>query len=201
MAELASYHVPEGPPRKVAQVNFVERLKEHQAAKSAPSTKPQPRSDIRPPQPVPPPTPSPKPQPSPVPAPPKTSAPVHERHGMTGERLVRFGAGAAVILLLLAAGILGYRHFATSSRSVVTATPRPTSPTKTLPNPVEVVPQGETPGPAPSLVSGQIYTVVPGDTLITIGEKLGKDWHQIAAANNNITDPSFITPGEVLRIP
>jgi lysozyme len=47
---------------------------------------------------------------------------------------------------------------------------------------------------------GETYVVQPGDTLSGIGQKLGVDWHQIAAANG-ITDPNVIYPGQVLRIP
>ena len=45
------------------------------------------------------------------------------------------------------------------------------------------------------------YTVQAGDTLITIGEKLNKDWRAIAAANGNISDPNLIHTGQVLIIP
>lgn len=56
--------------------------------------------------------------------------------------------------------------------------------------------------PAPAPQPGQrTYTVKAGDTLITIGEQLGKDWRAIAAANGNIQDPNLIYPGQVLIIP
>ncbi len=55
---------------------------------------------------------------------------------------------------------------------------------------------------APAPQPGQrTYTVQAGDTLITIGDQLGKDWRAIAAANGNIQDPNLIYPGQVLIIP
>jgi lysozyme len=56
---------------------------------------------------------------------------------------------------------------------------------------------GSAPLPPPP---GETYVVQPGDTLSGIGEKLGVDWHQIAAANG-INDPNVIYPGQVLSIP
>lgn len=76
------------------------------------------------------------------------------------------------------------------------STPRPSF----RPSPRPVSSPGRPPAPAPQ--PGQrTYTVVAGDTLITIGERFGVDWRQIATINGQITDPNFITPGQVLKIP
>lgn len=57
---------------------------------------------------------------------------------------------------------------------------------------------------APAPVAGESYTVVPGDTLSIIAEKLGVHggWEALAAANaGSIADPNLIFPGQVLNIP
>ncbi|MFC6258863.1 LysM peptidoglycan-binding domain-containing protein, partial [Kocuria oceani] len=57
---------------------------------------------------------------------------------------------------------------------------------------------------APAPVAGESYTVVPGDTLSIIAQKLGVHggWEALAAANaGSIADPNLIFPGQVLNIP
>ncbi|MFF0904359.1 transglycosylase family protein [Kocuria sp. CPCC 205316] len=57
---------------------------------------------------------------------------------------------------------------------------------------------------APAAVSAEDYTVVEGDTLSIIAEKLGIEggWEALAAANEGtIADPNLIFPGQVLNIP
>ncbi|MFF0988999.1 transglycosylase family protein [Kocuria nitroreducens] len=57
---------------------------------------------------------------------------------------------------------------------------------------------------APTAVSGETYTVVQGDTLSIIAQKLGVEggWEALAAANEGtIADPNLIFPGQVLNIP
>jgi len=44
------------------------------------------------------------------------------------------------------------------------------------------------------------YTIQAGDTLVTIGEKLAIDWHQLVQINN-ITSPDVIEVGNVLQLP
>lgn len=57
-----------------------------------------------------------------------------------------------------------------------------------------------TPTPAPNpATAGPTYTVVGGDTLSGIGNKLGVDWHAIASLNG-IPAPYTIYPGQVLRL-
>jgi len=51
--------------------------------------------------------------------------------------------------------------------------------------------------PAPG---GATYTVQPGDYLIKIAKKTGKDWRAIATANN-LRPPYTIQPGQKLRLP
>ena len=56
----------------------------------------------------------------------------------------------------------------------------------------------------PAAVSAETYTVVEGDTLSIIAEKLGVEggWEALAAANEGtIADPNLIFPGQVLHIP
>lgn len=43
------------------------------------------------------------------------------------------------------------------------------------------------------------YTVQSGDTLSAIGQRFGKDYHEIAA-KNGITNPDYIQVGQVLKI-
>lgn len=53
---------------------------------------------------------------------------------------------------------------------------------------------------APAATSQANYTVVANDNLSTIGARLGKNWQDIARANN-IPAPYTIYPGQVLIIP
>ncbi len=48
--------------------------------------------------------------------------------------------------------------------------------------------------------AGQTYVVRPGDTLSQIGSRYGIPVQTLAAANT-LSDPSHLTPGQVLRIP
>lgn len=52
----------------------------------------------------------------------------------------------------------------------------------------------------PSTPSYTTYTVKSGDTLSTIGARLGKNWHTIASLNG-ISSPYTIYTGQVLKIP
>ncbi|MEX5263468.1 transglycosylase family protein [Kocuria sp. CPCC 205231] len=56
---------------------------------------------------------------------------------------------------------------------------------------------------APASVSAETYTVVAGDTLGSIADKLGiENWEDLYAANEGtIADPNLIFPGQVLNIP
>lgn len=65
---------------------------------------------------------------------------------------------------------------------------------------------GPVPTPAPSvpsspapIYSGATYTVVSNDSLSVIGQKLGIDWHGIAALNG-LNAPYTIYPGQVLHL-
>jgi LysM repeat protein len=65
------------------------------------------------------------------------------------------------------------------------------------PGQVLVIPSGGTvPVPGP----GGTYTVQRGDTIYSIARKLGKTPSAIINANN-LVNPNFIFPGQVLRIP
>ncbi len=59
-------------------------------------------------------------------------------------------------------------------------------------------PSDGTPEPKPT--PGGTYTVKSGDTLSSIGQRLGVPWPDIAKANN-ISSPYRIYPGDELRIP
>lgn len=137
---------------------------------------------------------------------PGAEQPTEGQHFPVSNRLlvVLTGLGVAVV-----AGLGGTYYFffrpepAPAPQPVAVTTPRPSvkpSPRPTFqpsPRPVPAPPSQPTP-PQPG---PRTYTVVPGDTLITIGERLGIDWRQIAAANGQITDPNLILPGQVLKIP
>ena len=59
-----------------------------------------------------------------------------------------------------------------------------------------------TPEPQPEPTpAGNVYVVVPGDTLSEIGDALGIDWHDLYAANRDVIgdDPNLIHPGQELR--
>jgi peptidoglycan-N-acetylglucosamine deacetylase len=60
--------------------------------------------------------------------------------------------------------------------------------------------QGNTSNATPQPGSGETYTVLMGDNLFRIALKFGLDW-QTLAAFNNITDPTTLYVGQVLRIP
>lgn len=107
------------------------------------------------------------------------------------------GLGGAYYLFFRAEPLPQRPIVAPTASPRVTPTPTPTP----HPKPSPLKPSAAPAPPAPPPQSANTYTVLPGDTLITIGEKLGKDWRQIAAANGQITDPNFITPGQVLVIP
>ncbi len=53
---------------------------------------------------------------------------------------------------------------------------------------------------AEAAAAERTYTVVHGDTLSGIGQKVGVDWH-IIAAYNGIANPNLIYPGQVFKIP
>ncbi|MEX5299987.1 transglycosylase family protein [Kocuria sp. CPCC 205292] len=56
---------------------------------------------------------------------------------------------------------------------------------------------------APAAVSGETYTVVAGDTLGSIADKLGiENWEDLYEANADvIADPNLIFPGQVFTVP
>lgn len=64
----------------------------------------------------------------------------------------------------------------------------------------------DTPAPAPTTQApppaapGETYTVASGDTLASIGAKLGVEWQKIADANG-IKEPFALQVGQVLKIP
>jgi LysM repeat protein len=68
------------------------------------------------------------------------------------------------------------------------------------PGQVLTIPGGGTGGPTPPPGTGTTYTVQSGDTIYSIGRKLGKSPVAIINANNLI-NPNRIFPGMVLNIP
>jgi hypothetical protein len=48
--------------------------------------------------------------------------------------------------------------------------------------------------------SGETYTVKDGDTLYAVGQKLGKDWKQIAELNG-LTPPYSLNVGQTIKLP
>lgn len=55
--------------------------------------------------------------------------------------------------------------------------------------------------PPPSVCSGQLYRVRPGDTVYEIGRKFGVPFEKILETNPQISDPSLLNPGQVLCVP
>lgn len=171
---------PEQPPKQAARVNLFERLRE---AKQPPKKSPPPTAE------------------EPPPAPP---APQKNESTVRGDRRIKIVLG--ILVGLVAIGVASWLAVTQlGKQEEPKATPSPSSPPSPTPTPrpspkfspspvVTSVPPAVAPQPG-------TYTVQPGDTLITIGEKLQKDWHVIAAANGNIPDPNLIYPGQVLKIP
>ena len=68
-------------------------------------------------------------------------------------------------------------------------------------------PQGVIEAPqhaAPPALSGQTYTLEPGDTLSIVADKLGIDggWEKLADANlDSIANPNLVFAGQVLQLP
>jgi LysM repeat protein len=71
------------------------------------------------------------------------------------------------------------------------------TPVATEQAPAETAPTPEPSTPAPT---GETYTVASGDTLASIGAKLGVEWQKIAEANG-LTEPYDLQIGQVLKIP
>ena len=57
---------------------------------------------------------------------------------------------------------------------------------------------------APPALSGETYTLEPGDTLSIVADKLGIEggWEKLADANlDTIADPDLVFAGQVLQLP
>lgn len=57
---------------------------------------------------------------------------------------------------------------------------------------------------APPALSGETYTLEPGDTLSTVADKLGIEggWEKLADANlDTIADPDLVFAGQVIQLP
>lgn len=175
---------------------------------------PAPSMDVRPSATAPPPPPVPPPPPPPPP-PKRASTTPGEIIGSAPEEIAKITlrrrlklAGTICLALLLGGGgwyFLNSRSadqaapVAQKESAKPTAKPTPSKPPAAKPGarPAPVTP----PKPAAPRPAVPSYTVQTGDTLITIGDKLKKDWRAIAGANGNIRDPNLIYPGQVLRIP
>ncbi len=83
------------------------------------------------------------------------------------------------------------------------AAPAPAAPAVAKAPVVEYVAPAPAAAPASTAVSAETYTVVAGDTLGSIADKLGiENWEDLYAANADIiSDPDLIFPGQVLQIP
>lgn len=183
--------VPQAAPDVGVKVNLFERLED---TKNPPAPAP--------PEPTP-------PIPPAVPAATATGSSDPVPHN--SRRLTKRLAAVAAVLLLVASAAGVYAYQASQQLPVAevpepTLTPntkatrspsaRPSARPSTKPSPAA----RPAPTPAKPPSAPGTYTVQPGDTLITIGDKLKKDWRAIAAANN-VPNPNFISPGQVLRIP
>ncbi len=203
--EEAAFHVDNlEPPRQIAHVNLFDRLHEaEEAAKLAKKQPAKPVHDVVPPAAL---TPAVAASPSPSPDEPIFAGTAD--HPAVTSRLPIIVA-AVVLVLALGGGTAGYlwtqMHKNQKSAVVESGSPKPKSSVKpsTRPSakpttkPTAPPPVAPKPPPAPT----NTYTVQTGDSLITIGDKLRKDWRAIAAANGNISDPNLILPGQVLKIP
>lgn len=70
--------------------------------------------------------------------------------------------------------------------------------------PVQAAPATVPQHAAPVALSGETYTLVAGDTLSTVAEKLGVDggWQKLADANlATIADPDLVFEGQVIQLP
>lgn len=209
MADELFYHEPSeeapAPPlpdtSQMMKINLFDRLAEAQATTTHPSTKSGQPATIA--------------ATSPSEAPPEASeeavvaADPAAATPASGARRLVLGLLAAVLLIGLGTGGYLAYHSQRKAPVAVTTPESKASPTPTLrpsrrpsPSPFSrPSPKPSAPAPQPPAPASKTYTVQNGDTLITIGDKLHKDWHAIAAANNNIHDPNFISPGQVLKIP
>ena len=169
-----------------SDLNLAARLRELQEAKAHPQAKPKP-------------APQPQPEPKAKPASPPKPKPTSRRSWWAVPTIVG--------MVVLAAAGAAYAVMGTKpSQPVAVSTPEASSkPGKSLPKLADgtpapaTAPQPEAP-PAPVPTSGRTYVVKTGDTLITIGEQIGKPWQDIDAANN-IGPPYLIYNGNVLKIP
>lgn len=147
----------------------------------------------------------------PPPPPPQTATaatadqPAEGLHLPVSNRLlvVLTALGAIVVIGLGSSYYLFFRGGQPETRPVAVSTPRSTPSSSYRPSPrPSYRPSPRPVQPPPPTQPGQrTYTVVAGDTLITIGERFNVDWHAIAAANGEIADPNLILPGQVLKIP
>ncbi len=190
MNDDITYHAPltdeEEEPQAaldaMAKVNLFERL-----------------SELKSPPPAPPPQ-------APSMSSPEGGSPDPDSRRRPTKRLI--AVAAALLLAVGAGGAYAYQ----SGRQQVAQEPGPSAapgkqPTRppsarpsARPSSKPSPPPRPAPAPAKPPTAPGTYTVQAGDTLITVGDKLKKDWRAIAAANN-VPDPNFITPGQVLRIP
>jgi LysM repeat protein len=66
----------------------------------------------------------------------------------------------------------------------------------------EVLPAQVAPSPSPPVApSGESYTIEPGDTLLTVAERLGITLEALLEANPDIADPNLISVGQVIHVP
>lgn len=98
-----------------------------------------------------------------------------------------------------------------SAVTPVPAAQAPVAEAPVAPEPVQygdvAAPGGEADAPqhaAPPALSGETYTLEPGDTLSTVADKLGIDggWEKLADANlDTIADPDLVFAGQVIQLP
>lgn len=87
------------------------------------------------------------------------------------------------------------QRFGVSLDALLRANPQISNPNNITPGQVINIPtEAQPPG-------GQTYTVQRGDTLYSIAQRFGISLNALLAANPQITDPSRISPGQVINIP
>lgn len=184
MDDIKPQSEDEQPPlKRAARINLFAKLREARELAKHPPKKPEPE-----PEPV-------------VEQPQPEEHAGHEKPDRTPQIITAVAVG---VLALGAAGVLAYTQFHKETPAVVNTpafTPQPASTPTTKPSAKPTPLPTIVPAPPAPAAPQNTYTVQPGDTLITIGEKLHKDWQAIAAANGFIADPNLIFPGQVLKIP
>lgn len=92
------------------------------------------------------------------------------------------------------------RRFGISLDALINANPQVSNPNRIVPGQQLCIPTS-TPPPTGCPPGSTRYTVRSGDTMYLIARRYGISLNSLINANPQISDPSRITPGQVLCIP